>query len=187
VSALPDLPAPYGRPPGRPPSGTGRFARLAPVFVLLLLCVGCDQAVKSVARRTLAGAAPVSLLDGVIRLEYAENPGAFLSLGAGLPAAARFAAFGLLAALAAAAACLLVLRGREWPASRRLAFALVLAGGIGNLIDRFFNGGVVVDFVSVGFGPLRTGIFNVADLAITGGAVWLMIQAAAWQSQDLNG
>lgn len=159
-----------------------RFTRLLPVLCLLLLCVGCDQAAKSVARRTLAGGAPVSLFDGVIRLEYAENPGAFLSLGAGLPPAARFFGFALLAGLMAAGALLLLLRGREWPASRLVGAALILAGGTGNLIDRFVNGGVVVDFVSVGFGPLRTGIFNVADLAITCGALWLVFCSAPWRS-----
>lgn len=162
-------------------SGVSRFTRLAPVLLLLLLCVGCDQAVKSAARRTLAGSGPVSLLDGIVRLEYAENPGAFLSLGAGLPPEARFAGFAVLAAIVAGALLVLVLRGREWHASRSFAFSLILAGGIGNLIDRFANGGAVVDFVSIGLGGLRTGIFNVADLAITCGALWLLLHTAPWR------
>lgn len=161
-----------------------RFTRLLPVLCLLLLCVGCDQAAKSVARRTLAGGAPVSLLDGMIRLEYAENPGAFLSLGAGLPPGARFFGFAVLTGLMAGAALLLVLRGKEWPPSRLFGVALILAGGTGNLIDRFMNGGVVVDFVSIGIGPLRTGIFNVADLAITCGALWLMLHSAPWREPE---
>jgi len=41
----------------------------------------------------------------------------------------------------------------------------VFAGGISNLIDRILWGSVV-DFMSVGVGPLRTGIFNVADVAV---------------------
>jgi signal peptidase II len=53
----------------------------------------------------------------------------------------------------------------------------VLAGGGGNLIDRVAYGGVVVDFLNLGIGGLRTGIFNVADLQIVAGIVML-----AWLS-----
>jgi signal peptidase II len=43
------------------------------------------------------------------------------------------------------------------------------------LIDRILHNGTVVDFLNVGIGPLRTGIFNIADIAIMGGAVLLLI------------
>jgi signal peptidase II len=46
--------------------------------------------------------------------------------------------------------------------------SLVCAGGIGNLIDRF-SWGYVRDFLNVGLGPIRTGIFNVADAAMMAG------------------
>jgi len=47
---------------------------------------------------------------------------------------------------------------------------------VGNLIDRVIYGGAVVDFVSVGLGGLRTGIFNLADVAITTGVVLVAIR-----------
>ena len=62
------------------------------------------------------------------------------------------------------------------------ALALLLAGGIGNLIDRAFLGGIVIDFMVIdfsawtGIGWLKTGIFNVADIAITGGFLLLLPQ-----------
>lgn len=46
--------------------------------------------------------------------------------------------------------------------------------GVGNLVGRIRYGGVVVDFMNIGIGPLRTGIFNVADLAIFAGALVLI-------------
>ncbi len=61
------------------------FTRLGIVILVLVLCTGCDQLTKSIARKTLASAAPISLLRGVVRIELAENPGGMLSLGAGLP------------------------------------------------------------------------------------------------------
>jgi len=42
---------------------------------------------------------------------------------------------------------------------------------MGNLIDRVWNNGLVTDFINVGIGPVRTGVFNVADLAVTFGAI----------------
>jgi len=56
------------------------------------------------------------------------------------------------------------------------ALALILAGGSSNLIDRFFNDGYVVDFINLGAGQIRTGIFNVADIAITVGVLMLVFQ-----------
>ena len=45
--------------------------------------------------------------------------------------------------------------------------ALLLAGALGNLIDRIRWDGLVIDFLNLGIGPLRTGVFNVADMAVT--------------------
>jgi signal peptidase II len=49
-----------------------------------------------------------------------------------------------------------------------VGLALYLAGGASNLVDRVVRGSVI-DFMNVGVGPLRTGIFNVADVAILAG------------------
>ena len=58
-----------------------------------------------------------------------------------------------------------------------LALALIVAGGVGNLIDRMTSsGGVVIDFLNLGIGPVRTGVFNVADMAITGAFFLLLLQ-----------
>ena len=50
-----------------------------------------------------------------------------------------------------------------------IGLSLVAGGGVGNVIDRIFNNGAVIDFIRLGIGPFRTGIFNVADVAIVVG------------------
>jgi len=59
-----------------------------------------------------------------------------------------------------------------------VALSLILSGGVGNIIDRLSHDGRVVDFMNMGIGAgrwsLRTGIFNVADLAIVGGLLLLV-------------
>ena len=52
-----------------------------------------------------------------------------------------------------------------------VAGALTVAGGFGNLVDRIVQSGCVTDFVILGIGRYRTGVFNVADLAILSGIV----------------
>jgi len=59
-----------------------------------------------------------------------------------------------------------------------VGMALIAAGGIGNLLDRLFNNGVVMDYISFGVGFLRTGIFNVADVAIVAGGSIIVLSRA---------
>ncbi len=66
----------------------------------------------------------------------------------------------------------------RWSGWRRLGLALFMAGALSNWFDRATRGSVV-DFISVGLGPLRTGIFNVADVAILLGAALVML--AEWR------
>jgi signal peptidase II len=63
--------------------------------------------------------------------------------------------------------------------ARFVALSLVAGGGISNLIDRFLYDGRVTDFLNVGIGSLRTGIFNLADMAILAGALLLILRRGA--------
>ena len=58
-----------------------------------------------------------------------------------------------------------------------VAGGLMMGGGVGNLIDRIFNDGAVVDFLNIGIGSVRTGIFNVADMSIMLGLVLFLLAA----------
>ncbi|MGZ7078065.1 MAG: signal peptidase II, partial [Thermoanaerobaculia bacterium] len=58
-----------------------------------------------------------------------------------------------------------------------VAVAMIGGGGVGNLIDRLTRGGRVTDFLFMQIGPLHTGVFNVADMAITIGVTWLFVSS----------
>lgn len=140
--------------------------RLLIVLTCLLGTISCDHATKQLANEHLRDGPVLSYLGGLVRLVHTENPGAFLSLGAAMDAGWRFAIFTvavgvLLAALLAYALVSRRLRGLEVA-----AFAVLAAGGLSNWIDRVANEGRVVDFLILGAGSLRTGVFNVADVAI---------------------
>ena len=159
--------------------------RLLILFFVLISCVGCDQATKFVARQTLATAPVLEYAGGLFRLVYAENPGAFLSLGATLPATTRFWIFVVMAALLLTGVGIFALRSlQQTPLPVIVAIALVIGGGLGNLIDRIVHDGRVVDFMQVGFPWLRTGVFNVADMAImTGVGLMLLTTVRSRQEQ----
>jgi len=152
-----------------------KLARLTLALAILSSFIGCDQATKKYATETLQHSEPQSYLGDTVRLDYALNPGGFLSLGSQLSETARFRVFvGFNLCLLTAVTVFLFY---NWNVRLTIFVSLtyILAGGIGNLIDRISNHGLVTDFLNVGVGPLRTGIFNVADVGIVFGAVALAI------------
>ena len=150
---------------------TPRRLRLLLALAILFSCVGCDQLTKNIAVKTLRDQPSRSYFADTLRLDLAHNPGGFLSLGANLPDALRTTLFVVtnFAMLLGLLIFLVFKRGISLPLF--VAIVFVLAGGIGNLIDRMGNNGLVTDFLNLGVGSIRTGVFNVADIAITLGAV----------------
>ncbi len=128
--------------------------------------VGCDQATKQLAISQLRDEPPQSFLGGFLRLTFAENPGAFLSLGGSLPRPLRFVLLTAGVGLLLLVALLYLVRSRRVTRLHAVALALAVGGGLSNWYDRLVNDGRVVDFMILGIGPLRTGVFNVADVAI---------------------
>jgi signal peptidase II len=144
------------------------------LFIAIVATIGCDRVTKQIAVATLADGPTRSFLADTFRLEYAENSGAFLGLGGNWPPQVRTAVFSVGNGLLLVAVVGLATRAR-WPAPALVGVALFVAGGVSNLVDRIAYG-VVIDFMNVGVGPVRTGIFNVADMAIMLGAGILALE-----------
>lgn len=149
------------------------------VFVasVVVPCVIFDQITKLIATWHLPPGRVYSFLGDLFRLQYAENTGAFLSLGSSLPEPWRQLIFTMIVGVFVVGLVVYILLSPAVTGRALWALTLVAAGGIGNLIDRVMNDGRVVDFLNVGIGWLRTGIFNIADMAITAGALILL-----WES-----
>jgi signal peptidase II len=166
-------------------------ARTKAVLVSLILCscVGCDQLVKTAAQVHLPSSHPISLLGDLFRFQYSMNTGAFMGLGAGLPSAVRFWSLSIFVGIALVVMLGFICASREinHPLSI-LGVSLLLGGGLSNLLDRLLNDGTVVDFVSIGVGNLRTGVFNLADVAIMAGAgillAWSLFFKGAGTEKD---
>ncbi len=140
--------------------------------LILVICLGLDQGSKVIASRTLSFE-PWSYCGDTFRLQLAYNTGAFLGMAGQLSAETRFWLLTVLNGAFLVALAYFLVRYWKMAIGRFVACAGILAGGIGNLIDRATNDGQVTDFMNIGLGPVRSGIFNVADMAITGGALLL--------------
>jgi signal peptidase II len=150
-----------------------RWIARACVLLLAGSTIGCDQVSKSMATTHLMHAPMRSFLGGMVRLEYARNSGAFLSWGTGFPAWARTGLFTVGTGIILTVCVILAFR-KNWARLPLAGLALLIGGGVSNLADRIRDG-AVVDFLNVGVGRLRTGIFNVADMAIMLGLTLLVI------------
>lgn len=153
----------------QPYSRRGTAGFLGMVLGLILL----DQASKLWAISTFKNGPALSWAWDTFRITYAENSGAFLSLGAQLPEFIRFLVMVVFNAIVLLAVAVFLWVKREMPDRQRIVLGVILAGGIGNLIDRVCYSGVVIDFLNIGIGSLRSGIFNLADVWVSGGVIAL--------------
>lgn len=149
--------------------------RVVLLLAILSSCIGCDQATKQMATESLSQSPPQSFLSDTFRLEYAQNPGGFLSAGGEFSSEFRFAVFVVFNSTVMLGLIVFLLKNWDSPILMFVSLAYLLAGGIGNLIDRVFNDGLVTDFLNIGIGPFRTGIFNVADVAVMVGAFGMFV------------
>lgn len=155
------------------------FNRLMLLFAVLGLSVGCDQATKQIANATLKGEPMRSFLGDTFRLTWATNEGAFLSLGANLPDGMRFGILTVAVGLLLLGIVIFTATNAKLNSGQVSGYAMIAGGGLSNWVDRARNDGSVVDFLNMGIGRLRTGVFNIADLAILAGIGFLLY--AGWK------
>jgi signal peptidase II len=150
------------------------FRRGVLLCLLLAATAGCDRVTKHYAATTLAGMPGQSFLGDTVRLDYHENPGGFLSAGANWRPETRAVVFQIANGVFLIGILFMALR-YQWSRLAGAGLILFIAGGLSNLIDRVAMG-TVIDFMNIGIGSFRTGIFNVADVAIMVGVGLLIAE-----------
>ena len=135
--------------------------------ILILLLVGADQLTKYLAASYLAPVGTAPFLPGIMELRYVENDGMAFSMLSG-----RQTLLIVVTGITLAALVWYLFFKRPQVRAERVAVCLIIAGGLGNLIDRV-TAGRVIDFFATTF--IDFAVFNVADICITVGAVWLAV------------
>lgn len=130
---------------------------------------------KLLAERLLAPRyVPHRIIGDVVRFTLAYNPGAAFSMSLGVYSRLIFGGFAVVALFVLWRLYRMTGTGaRAGDLTRIAALGLAWGGAAGNLIDRFRSPLGVVDFIDVGYGAIRFWTFNVADSAVTVGAIVL--------------
>ncbi|MDX1675368.1 MAG: signal peptidase II [Longimicrobiales bacterium] len=166
--------------PGAAATAGGRWngAKVRLFGAVVGAVLAADIATKLVVQRTLRPYQQVEILGDYVRLTYIYNPGAAFGIYLGDYSRIIFLVLSLIA--------LAALLAMYWvtPLANRVrlaSIALVCGGAIGNLIDRVRSPRGVVDFLDMGVAELRWPVFNVADVAVTTGAILLAL--SLWQEE----
>jgi signal peptidase II len=148
------------------------FAVVAGVLVF-------DISTKLLVQQHLYLYQQVDIVGEYLRLTYIYNPGAAFGISVGPHSRLIFLGLSVVA--------LAALAGMYWftPISDRVrltSIALICGGALGNLFDRVRQESGVVDFIDVGVGDIRWPVFNIADIAVTTGAIILAL--SLWKEEQ---
>lgn len=153
---------------------------MIPYVALIAVCVAVDQVVKHLVRANIPLYGSVDFIPGVMDLTYCQNTGAAFSL-----LREHTWALGVASTLIAAALAALMVRRTVTHPFGKLALSLVIAGAVGNVIDRFAFG-FVTDMFRTLF--VRFAVFNVADICVTvGGALFAVYYLFFYERLEAGG
>lgn len=159
---------------GRPSveSARGGVRKGALLAGIVTTVVTLDFLTKEWVVRTISMYERRPVLGDWFRLTYTHNPGAAFGIHIGEHSRVFFLVLALLALVVLGLIYRSTSRGDPL---RLVAVALVAGGAVGNILDRLRYAAGVVDFLDVGIGDLRWPTFNVADSAVSVGAILLLI------------
>lgn len=154
------------------------------VLSIIIVSIGIDQYSKVLAKTHLAPLnKDYTYLGDSFRLTYVQNDGAFLSWGSDFPELLQIIALKIFPIIMLTGLLLYTLFSKALNRTQIIAFSFILGGGISNIYDRLTIGSVI-DFMNMGIGNLRTGIFNIADMAIMLGLFLMLPYLFKKQPQD---
>ncbi|WP_394828405.1 signal peptidase II [Pendulispora albinea] len=134
---------------------------------------GCDHASKALAQQELGEGRVIELISGVLDLRYTENHDTAFSLLRDITFPHKATVLGLVASFILLVTLVAWWQRRSAPWPEPLGYALIAAGAVGNVTDRFARG-FVIDFIHLKHWP----VFNVADVLIVAGVMLIGIGAA---------
>lgn len=138
----------------------------------VVVVVVLDVITKFIVQHTLTVLEPRRIIGDVVRFTLVYNRGAAFSMSLGDYSRWIFGSF---AVIALYILWRLYRQSKPNDRVRSLALGLAWGGALGNLIDRIRSGDGVVDFIDIGLGHVRFWTFNVADSAVTVGAILLAL------------
>lgn len=146
------------------------------IIVLVLLNIGCDQLSKNAVRKNVSDNDRIELIGDNFIMVKVENTGAMLGFGSNLSPILKIIFLQAIPVVVLLVLLFRILRKTNMNTWLIFAFACVIGGGIGNLIDRIAYG-EVTDFFHINIGYFKTGIFNMADVSVTLGVLLILFSS----------
>jgi len=149
------------------------------LFLMLIFFAGCnsDLYTKKLASNNLKGNSPKVIIDNLFELQYAENRAIAFGLLRNIPDATRHAVIIVLSGIIISVLTCVIWKNRKDGLLKLLPLFIILAGAMGNLLDRIYHG-YVIDFIHLHYKEkLSWPVFNVADILICVGVGLLLFQA----------
>jgi len=152
------------------------------ILIIVVANIGCDQQTKVMAVEQLKGKPTTYYANDMFALTFVENTGAFLSLGSDMNSTLQFILLKALPVIMLVLLLFYTFFSKELNKSQIVALSFILGGGISNIYDRLLYG-KVVDFMNMGVGDIRTGIFNFADVSIMVGIGIFLASNLFWSKK----
>lgn len=155
------------------------------IIAMVLLNIGCDQISKRVVRENVDARETIELVGKNFILTKVENSGAMLGFGSELSPILKIIFLQALPVVVLLVLLFRILRRSDLNSWLVFAFACVIGGGIGNLIDRIAYG-EVTDFFHIDLGGyFKTGIFNMADVSVTLGVLVILFLSIRYRKLEM--
>lgn len=145
------------------------------ILVLIAINIAIDQITKFWVRANVEAFSDKELLGKYLVLTNVENEGAFLGLGSDFNPVLKTILLLILPVIVLGFVLYHILKEKSMDRWSLIGFCLIMGGGIANVYDRIIYGSVT-DFLHIDIaGPIKTGIFNMADVSVSTGLIMLVI------------
>jgi len=147
------------------------------ISIIIALSIFLDQISKILIRNNVEQYSDIKLIGEYFILTNVENSGAFLGMGSGFSPIMKSVFLIILPIIVLISIIVYVYRDKEIDKLSLIGFSIIIGGGIGNIFDRIIYGSVT-DFLFIDLGGIfKTGIFNIADLAVTTGMILILLMS----------
>ena len=147
------------------------------ISIIIALSIFLDQISKILIRNNVEQYSDIKLIGEYFILTNVENSGAFLVMGSGFSPIMKSVFLIILPIIVLISIIIYVYRDKEIDKVSLIGFSIIIGGGIGNIFDRIIYGSVT-DFLFIDLGGIfKTGIFNIADLAVTTGMILILLMS----------
>ena len=147
------------------------------ISIIIALSIFLDQISKILIRNNVEQYSDIKLIGEYFILTNVENSGAFLGMGSDFSPIMKSVFLIILPIIVLISIIIYVYRDKEIDKISLIGFSIIIGGGIGNIFDRIIYGSVT-DFLFIDLGGIfKTGIFNIADLAVTTGMILILLMS----------